>query len=342
MPATLGRGTVDRRWWLALAVSVLAHVTLLSSPGWQVPTLDELLNPEREQRIDARLAPPPSLAAPMRPEPKIVAPAPTPVPRVIPPKAAVSRSTPQPAAVSPAPIFASPSAAGNAGEATPVSAPASVAKPATHAALPKRVRIRFAVIRGEQGFVVGRSEHRMTLQGNAYTLRAVAETTGVVALFRTASVVQTSEGELAADGLRPRSFKVERGGTLGDMATFDWAAGRVAMNPGPRDSPAEPGMQDMLSMFYQLGLLPIGPGGLAITVATGKKIERFVFAVAGEEKIATPRGERMALHLKTVATSGGDATEAWIDIDRRLPLRIRHVDRKGEIFDQVIEEMELE
>ena len=49
-----------------------------------------------------------------------------------------------------------------------------------------------------------------------------------------------------------------------------------------------------------------------------------------------------AIHLKTLGTSGGDATEIWIDVAKRLPLRIRHVDRKGETFDQTVEEMEIE
>lgn len=217
-----------------------------------------------------------------------------------------------------------------------------MAQPVASAPLPKRVRIRFAVSKGDQGFVVGRSEHRLTLEGNAYTLRAVAETTGLVALFRAATVVQTSEGELTADGMRPKSFKVERGGKVGDQATFDWTTGRVAMNPGPRDSAIEPGMQDLLSMFYQLGLLPSSPSGFGLTVATGKKIERFVFAPAGEEKISTALGEKAALRFKTIATAGGDTTEVWISVERRLPLRIRFVDRKGEIFDQVVEEMEIE
>ena len=77
-------------------------------------------------------------------------------------------------------------------------------------------------------------------------------------------------------------------------------------------------------------------------MATGKKIERYVFALAGEEKISTALGERTAIHLEPLGTSGGDATEIWIDVAKRLPLRIRHVDRKGETFDQTVEEMEIE
>lgn len=337
MAVALSPPPTDRRWWLALAASLLVHALVLSSPGWGLPSLDDLLNPDREERIEARLASPAPTVTPVPPPAAVAAPS----------FAPLTTAKPQPSrsiAVPPAPTFSPPSAQAAAAPVAEATAPPTpaMAKPAATAPLPRRVRIRFAIIRGEQGFVVGRSEHRWTLEGSAYTLRAVAETTGIAALFKPATVIQVSEGELLAEGLRPRSFRVERGGAVGDTASFDWAAGRVAMNPGPRDAVAEPGMQDMLSMFWQLGLLPAVADGVGMTVATGKKIERFVFTLVGEERIATPLGEKAALHIKTVGTAGGDATEIWIGVDKRLPLRIRHVDRKGESFDQVVEEMEIE
>jgi Protein of unknown function (DUF3108) len=331
------RALAARRWWVALAVSLLVHAFILSSPGWRLPTLDELL--PSEEHIDARLLPPPQPAAPaLPPSPPAAAAEPAPPPR---PKA--SRS---PRAVPPVPTFPAtpvpqPEAAA---AAAPAAAPPAMAPapPAASSALPKRARIRFGIAMGGRGFIVGRAEHRWTLEGASYTLRATAETTGLAALFKPAVVTQISEGEVLADGLRPNAFRVERGGATGDNATFDWAGGRVAMSPGPRDSAAEPGMQDMLSLFWQLGMLPVSATGMAVTVATGKKIERYVFALAGEEKISTALGERTAIHLKTLGTSGGDATEIWIDVAKRVPLRIRHVDRKGETFDQTVEEMEIE
>lgn len=317
------------------------HLTVLVTPGWHLPTLDDLLNPDPESRIEARLAPPPA------PLPAAVAVAPAPLPVAAPPKLPPSRRS----VLAPAPVVVPTSPLPVATRAEPAAVPAPgvppasavPAKAAASVLLPRRVRIRFAVVRGQDGFVVGQSEHNLTLDGNGgYTLRAVTETTGLVAMFRSARVVHTSEGDLLADGLRPKSFKTARGGAVGDSASFDWATGRVMMSPGPRDSPVEPGMQDMLSMFYQLGLLPVTENGTALTVATGKKIERYVFALAGEEKIGTPLGDRVAQRFKTIATSGGDTTEVWIGVDRHLPLRIRHIDRKGEIFDQIVEELDME
>lgn len=332
-----------RRWWLALAASMLVHAFVLSSPGWRLPTLDELLDPDKEVLIEARLAPPPAApVAAAAPPPPAAETAPAPPPR------AESDRQRRPAVTPARPVASVPGLPAPAqSPAQPAAvqaaeAPATSAPPAAAATLPKRARIRYAIMLGGQGLIVGRAEHRWTLDGSNYTLRAMAETTGLAALFKPATINQVSEGDMLAEGLRPRTFRVERSGVTGDSATFDWASGRVAMSPGPRDSVAEPGMQDMLSLFWQLGLLPVSPTGMALTVATGKKIERYVFALSGEEKISTALGEKTVLHLKTIGTSGGDATEIWIDVAKRLPLRIRHADRKGEVFDQVVEEMEIE
>ena len=330
------RALAARRWWVALAASLLVHALVMSSPGWRLPTLDDLLH--QEEHIEARLLPPPLPAVAVTPKPPAPPVMAEPVP---PPRSRPAR--PRAAATAPGPA-SSPATAAQA-ESVAAGAAASVAPAPTLAAapsaLPKRARLRFGITMG-RGFIVGRAEHRWTLEGASYTLRATAETIGLAALFKPAVVTQISEGEVLADGLRPNAFRVERGGATGDNATFDWAGGRVAMSPGPRDSAAEPGMQDMLSLFWQLGMLPVSATGMAVTVATGKKIERYVFALAGEEKISTALGERTAIHLKTLGTSGGDATEIWIDVAKRLPLRIRHVDRKGETFDQTVEEMEIE
>lgn len=340
MSAAAGLIPAQRRWWLALTASLLVHLTLLSTPGWRLATLDDLLTPPVETPLEAHLTTPPVPRAAPAAAPPAVAPA---RPR------AARNARPPLAPPVPEPVPDIPSGSGSLGlvaasEGLAASSPASAPVPAAaiENPLPRRARIRYAIMRGEQGFVVGRAEHRWSLEGTAYTLRAVAETTGLAALFRPATVTQVSEGEVTADGLRPRGFRVEREGKVGDTASFDWAAGRVAMNPGPRDAPLEPGMQDLLSLFWQLGLLP-ADSGATVLVATGKKIERYAFARVGEEKIDTPLGTHATLHLKTVGMAGGDATEIWLGLDaRRLPLRIRHADRKGEVFDQIVDELEIE
>jgi negative regulator of sigma E activity len=51
---------------------------------------------------------------------------------------------------------------------------------------------------------------------------------------------------------------------------------------------------------------------------------------------------RQAVHFKVVGGRQEDHTEVWLDAETRLPLRIRHRDRKGDIFDQIAISIETE
>lgn len=316
-----------RRFFWALALSLLLHGMLIYGPGWRFPWLDDLLSPPPPEPLAARLHVP---APPSRPAPR---PAAKPEPTMSPSAMASAAQAPE----------MPPAAAAPPAQAQEPPAPQPSAATMKEPTLPRQGRIRYGIMQAESGLSVGLSEHRWEHDGAAYAIRTVAETTGLAAIFRPARVTQVSEGDIGADGLRPRAFRTERNGAAGDAASFDWAAGRLTMSRGIRESPLEAGMQDTLSMFYQLALLRPGEAGAGLTVATGRKVERFVFAQAGVERIATPAGEWSTVRLRTIGTQGGDKTEVWLAPDLSwLPLKIRHVDRKGEVYDQMAEEIEID
>jgi hypothetical protein len=316
---------------LALAASALIHVAALLGPGWTLPGTNE---PEPPTTIDAVLAKP----AP-RPE---ALPTPKPVP-----KPAVYRPRPQPvlAAAVPdsVPLAAPVPPAASAAPPAPAAVPAPpVVEPAApvpvRIGLPGKGRVRYVITRGEGGFVVGQAVHTWEHDGLAYRLQSVTETTGLAALFKPARVLQASRGEVTAEGLRPLEFRHERVGGL-DTAGFDWPR-RVVAYAGREDGVAA-GAQDMLSMYYQLVLLAPKSGAVDLPIATGRKLENYRFEVLGEEALALPGGERRATHLRT--RSGSDTIELWIAGDLRgLPLKIRFTDRKGEIFDQSADEIDIQ
>jgi hypothetical protein len=100
----------------------------------------------------------------------------------------------------------------------------------------------------------------------------------------------------------------------------------------------------MLSMYYQLVLLAPASGVLDIPIATGRKLENYRFEILGEEAVALPAGERRATRVRI--RSGNDTIELWLGVGkgadmRGLPLKIRFTDRKGEIFDQLAEDIDL-
>ena len=242
-----------------------------------------------------------------------------------------------------APAAEMPAAAAVPAPAVEPAAPAlSPAPPGQASALPGKGRVRYVITRGEGGFVIGETVHTWQHDGRAYKLQSVAETTGLAALFKPARVVQSSQGELTVDGLKPREFRHERVSGL-DIANFDWARRVVAY--GGREASIAAGTQDMLSMYYQLVLLAPNSGTVDLSIATGRKLENYRFEILGEEVVALPAGERRAVRLKT--RSGNDSIELWLAVGkdanmRGLPLKIRFTDREGEIFDQIAADIDIQ
>jgi len=330
----------DCRLLAALGLSLLLHATVVSSPGWRLPLFNE---PELSGSIEAHLAPKP-VPAPQPPPVAEARPQPQPVARKPPSPEPKPVESAEPVAAAPAPaseVAAAPAAAPAPPQAT---APVVVAPAQVESPWPRQGRIRFAVMRGEgeQGMQIGQSTHTWQHDGATYTLQAATETTGLVALFRSVRIVQSSEGTLAADGLVPQAFSVERNGKPAERARFDWAGRKVTLQQGKgdgREAPLTAGAQDILSQIYQIGLAGAA-ARIELMIATGKNYGRYAYEAVADEKIATRFGELRTWHMKTPALPGEQAMELWLASDyRNLPVRIRFVDRKGDVFDQNAVEM---
>jgi len=320
---------------LALIASALVHVAALLGPAWSLPGQDET-----EPAVTLNAALKPTEAAPA-PKPSVVAKPPAEKPPVAAPPAQVPAEPGSPLAPATEPVAQSAAAA-----ATPAPAPVPVAQAAQPAiALPSKGRVRYVISKGESGtgMVVGQSVHTWQHDGKHYRLQSVSETTGIAALFKPARVVQTSRGEITAEGLQPTEFRHERAGGGVDSATFDWSR-RVVAYLGREDALTE-GSQDMLSMYYQAVLVAskfgaAGASAVEMSIATGRKLERYRFDFLGEEAVTLSSGERRALHFSS--RSGSDRIDVWIAADvRGLPLKIRFIDRHGEIFDQLADDIDL-
>ena len=336
------RKSIEMPIVLALVASALLHAAALMGPGWALP---ELGAADAAPALEAVLVRPAARmeeapAAKPAPKPPVDKPRPH---RVV---AATPAMTGEPAAAS---ASAAPSASpveapavsqqetSSGAPPEPAVAAAPTPLPAVSIALPGRGRVRYVITRGEGGFVIGQSVHTWEHDGHTYKLQSVTETTGLAAIFKPARVVQSSQGEVTAEGLKPREFRHQRVGGL-DTASFDWARGIVAY--AGREESIVPGTQDMLSMYYQVVLLAPQSGALDIPIGTGRKLESFHIETLGEEVVAVPAGERRAMHLRT--RSGNDTLDLWIAPGMRgLPLKIRFTDREGEIFDQLAADIDI-
>ncbi len=331
-------------FWLALSASMVLHIGVLLTPGWELPLDDE----SEAATLDATLALPAAVA---KPKPATPAPVvrkrpprpiqPTPAPTPAAPQAempaepvtassAVSESSPLIPPVAPVAEPDVPAAA----PVAPVAPIAVLPAPTFASRWPRSGRIVYQVSRGEDGFIVGQSEQRWEHDGSSYRLHAETETTGLAALIRPAKVVQDSRGSFDAAGLRPHAFETQREGKSKDSVRFDPEMGQIVLDRGGT-APFVTAAQDMLSLFYQLAALSFDVPTYPLTVATGRKVATYTIAVGAEMSLDTPQGTRQVRHLKVTGNAREDATEIWLDVATRLPLKIRHRDRKGEIFDQV-------
>jgi hypothetical protein len=326
---------------LALVASTLIHAAALMGPGWNLPGANDDDVPPAIEAVLVRPAARLEAAPVAKPVPRPAADKPRrqPVAAAAPVVAAAADASSS-SAPEAAPAETPPVAVPSAPTIAPVAA-APVPVPAK-SALPGKGRVRYTITRGDGGFVVGQSVHSWQHDGLTYKLQSVTETTGLAALFKPARVVQSSQGEVTTEGLKPREFLNERAGGT-DRANFDWTR-RVVAYAGREDSIAA-GTQDMLSMYYQLVLLAPKSGALDMPIATGRKLENYRFEILGEETVVLPAGERRSLRLKT--RSGNDTIELWLgvgkDADMRgLPLKIRITDRKGDVFDQNAEDIDIQ
>ena len=209
--------------------------------------------------------------------------------------------------------------------------------------LPRSGRIRFEVTRGEGGMVVGESIHAWHHDGKRYTLTATTRTTGLAALLKPATIVQTSQGGFLNGNLKPVLFRYDRGDNDVVEAVFDWNLLQVRFKDGRTES-VEEGAEDFLSMFYQLMQATQKGEGFVMAVATGRKVERYAFEWLADEELTLKTGRVNTWHVRVTAVSGGrDTTEVWLGKEvAGLPVKIRNTDRKGVVFVQIAEELDYE
>ena len=191
---------------------------------------------------------------------------------------------------------------------------------------------------------VGQLTHTWSLDGARYEAAAVAEASGLVALFFDGKFVQRSTGELGAGGLVPERYTLDRGnGGRIESAQFDWTGHKLALawKTEARTVDLPVGALDPLSLMYQMYFVHPVPAAASVNVVTSRKLSRYLVRLAGEEVVATPLGNVRSLRFRH--EEEGNTIDIWLDRDRNLlPARLYAVDRKGNALDQVISEARLE
>jgi len=265
----------------------------------------------------------------------------------VPPAAGTDRPTDNVAAAGDLPAVAAPDAPGATANEAGSATAAEAAPPPGSIRFPRSGRLEYSVTIGSPPTPVGRATYAWEADEGAYRLSLTAETTGLVGLLRRVRVVQTSEGRITPDGLRPDAFSMDRGGpsARNEFARFDWAARQLTFGyPGTIQTAAlGAGTQDTLSLILQFAFVPIGDGRRDVLLATGRKLHVQTYERVGEEVVETADGDWRAWHLRRVRAQAGDeGYDMWLATDRPfLPVRIRWTDRRGRVTSATLDTVRL-
>ena len=333
------------------AVVVLGHWTLLlAAPLSASPSTGMVSSSTAAfitRTVQAQAAP-----KPLSPAPTAARAAKAQAPKAAPTARTDTTSAAAPAAVqlaaadaTPAVIVAPPVAAPPIAAPTP---PVSAAAPKTSGsgplvasppkfaiAAPARMQYEVKGVAGGTSYT-GAGELSWQHDGKSYEARLA------VSKFLIPLRVQTSKGQLSPQGLEPTRFGDKRGSEV--AAHFERQLGKIIFSANTPDTPLQPGAQDHLSVFLQLGaLLSAEPGRypagstLAFQAVGSHYAEQWAFVLGSLEKQTLPGGDITAIKLTRDPLHERDSkVEAWLAPDAGyLPVHIRLSQANGDYVDML-------
>ncbi len=215
-------------------------------------------------------------------------------------------------------------------------------KSATVRQFPKHLQLTFTVCRGADISKVGELRHQLDLDGDAYTLTASQQTTGLTSLVSKEKLTQISRGRIGEHGLQPALFKevkISGNEKQNQQATFDWSTQQLSFSIGGSTTlPAD--AQDNLSFMYQLSQLSIPSMRMeffSLPISDGAHLEQIQIEIGIREEISTRMGNLRTLHLRKMHSLGEAYFEIWLGMEyRMLPVKFRQVDSSGNELEEFV------
>lgn len=339
------------------AVVLLVHLWLLSglpprmgleaSPAPPVPLKFSTRRIEAAPQAEPQVVRAPA-ARPSRPAP----PASTARPAVQPPLSSPPLASAEPEAAAPAPAHTEP--APTAPEPTaPQAEPtvAQAAEPPTKAPeanesprlqVPGSVRLKYELSGQARGFPYS-AEAQISWQQDGQRYEAALVLSGLLLMSPRTS---TSVGEIGPLGVAPRRFSDRM---RGEQAThFQPEQNRIVFSNNAPEAPWQAGVQDRLSVFFQLASMLAGDPARFVTgaqvqlpAAAGREVDHWTFTVTGTPTLSLPAGEQATVALRREPRRPHDqAVDIWFaPALGYLPVRIRIAQGNGDVLDQKLSEL---
>jgi hypothetical protein len=206
------------------------------------------------------------------------------------------------------------------------------------AAPPPRVQMEFAVSSGSMDLGEGRDvlEH----DGKSYTVTSELKTVGMAAILYKLDIRRHSRGLVTKDGLRPLHFEEERTRKPKRAADFDWDAKTLRLTDGDKVQtvPLPDNSFDQTSFTYAFAFKGSLDDLPPVNLTDGRKLSDYKYQVVGKEKLKTPIGDLEAVHIRKVQDADDKrGFEVWLSAEHHnLPVRIRYVEKNGQVLDSTI------
>jgi len=209
----------------------------------------------------------------------------------------------------------------------------------------KKVVIDYDVRRSLDGSPVGAARTTYFLgENNQYSIKNEVEAKGFVSLFYWNKLVQTSDGIVTSEGLKPKNYHYQFGSKIDNFAVFDWESKKIMtiMNGKTSEFDMLEGSQDMLSFMYQFMFEP-PLTKMKIYITNGKNYKPYDYSYIGEEIIETEVDKILTMHIAKFNYNNEERIDLWLAKDYRyLPIKIRKTEKDGSILDQSAKKIETE
>lgn len=200
---------------------------------------------------------------------------------------------------------------------------------------------------------IARMTHEISYPSDStYVIHTESEAMGLISLVYSGVLIQHSEGDMSPQGFKPRRYLERRGKAAEKAANIRYEENLISFSASTQTYPLPHGIQDLLSIIYQVGLLceqretqgDATLEGWAIPLVIISSVEPSVFTLAGYENLeANINGQTRSVRTLRVVrlpkvVEKEIRLELWYAPEYQwLPLRFRISDSKQQVFDFQIE-----
>lgn len=205
--------------------------------------------------------------------------------------------------------------------------------------LPPSGKLVYQFYWGESRWLAGLATHQWVIENGHYTLSSNVSTTGLFGLIHPLRLVETSQGSVVGERLRPQMFTTQLNDYAPAIAYFNWDKGHFRWYRGKASfTQALPAnAYDKISFLYQLYIAAEQESFLAPDITMGRGLEHFDIRNLGAEDVEIEGAAYPAIHLKRATTSADmEQVEIWLSTRDNLPLKMIYSNPAGDYFEQLI------